>query len=264
MKVYKRHAHLNDNLIRDNQYNGFLSPATAKKVQRLVGHFCNSTSYTESMQSIAKSSERYYINFITLTLSSKQAHSDNHIKKEMLARFIDQIKKDHRISQYIWRAEKQKNGNLHFHILTNKFIHHSTVRGLWNKIQETNGYLKPFQEKHGHNNPNSTDIHSVRKVRNTLKYISKYITKTDNDSPVKGRIWGCSKSFHLLRSPGKILNNMELDKLAMLVKNKVFKVIREEFYDIILFNKLSELKRHLRSLYDHYIQCMQYYELVPL
>ena len=65
---------------------------------------------------------QYKLTFITLTLPSKQIHSDNEIKSKCLNQFLIELKKNHSVSRYIWKAEKQENNNIHFHIIADKFI----------------------------------------------------------------------------------------------------------------------------------------------
>ena len=53
--------------------------------------------------------------FITLTLSDVQAHTDDSIKEHMLQPFLYWLQRYYNCS-YVWKAETQINGNIHFHI----------------------------------------------------------------------------------------------------------------------------------------------------
>ena len=117
------------------------------------------------------------INFITLTLSSKQVHSDNEIKSKLLNQFLVEIRKYHGCTNFLWRAESQANGNIHFHICCDVFIPWRDLRTRWNRIQNKLGYVDRFTLKTGKVDPNSTDIHSVQKVRNLSAYLAKYCGK---------------------------------------------------------------------------------------
>jgi len=180
-----------------------------------------------------KSFFRFRINFITLTLSSKQIHSDTIIKKTCLHPFLDILRKKFRVNNYIWRAEKQKNGNIHFHIICDKYIPYEDVRKIWNVAQERLFYITNFRknnldlykeagisfsklkiqaESHftsksadvekllKNYNPNSTDIHSVTKVKNVFKYVCKYMVKQGNYGKIEGDIWGLSRSLSQMKS----------------------------------------------------------------
>jgi len=153
---------------------------------------------------------KFKIAFITLTLPSAQKHSDNEIKRKCLASFLTEIERYHKVKNYVWRAELQKNGNIHFHILIDKFIHWNEVRNRWNRIINKLGYVTRYREnmksfyKDGfkvrkdlvshwsekrqrasylvnvqtdYHNPNSTDIHALHKIRNIKLYLVKYLSK---------------------------------------------------------------------------------------
>lgn len=87
---------------------------------------------------------KFKTTFITLTLSSAQIHSDNEIKSQLLNQFLIEAKKKWHISNYIWRAESQHNGNIHFHILCDKFVPWFELRQLWNRIQNKLGYVDRY------------------------------------------------------------------------------------------------------------------------
>jgi len=178
----------------------------------------------------------FRIAFITITLPSRQIHSDNVIKNKCLNSFILELKNFYQVRNYVWRAEKQANGNIHFHIIIDRFVPWSELRDRWNRIINKLGYVDRYQDamkvwhqhgfkvrkdllekwdyehqlhayqtssKSGFNNPNSTDIHSIKKVKNLKAYVAKYMTKngkTDKPAEINsteqfaqtGRIWGCN------------------------------------------------------------------------
>jgi hypothetical protein len=155
---------------------------------------------------------KFRIAFVTLTLPSQQIHSDNEIKSQLLNQLLIELRKYYRVRNYIWRAEKQRNGNLHFHILVDRFIPFQELRDRWNRICNKLGYVDRYRadqesfhsngfrirdqllktwparkQKEAYfrgvkchwNSPNSTDIHSVTKIHNVQQYISKYLTKNE-------------------------------------------------------------------------------------
>ena len=68
---------------------------------------------------------------------------------------------------YIWVAELQKNGNIHFHILFNQFFPIQYLTKIWNQAN------------------NSVDIQTVKDPLHAARYMRKYITK-DEDSEIQG------------------------------------------------------------------------------
>lgn len=132
---------------------------------------------------------------ITLTLSEKQKHPDNWIKKNMLNDFLDAIQHRYPGISYWWKAERQgvdANFNIHFHIVTDHFIPYQYTHDLWNRIQKRTGYLKKWSERKVKDLLNSSDLDGrkyelysppsteTKKVRNEAdmgKYMRKYLCK---------------------------------------------------------------------------------------
>jgi hypothetical protein len=118
---------------------------------------------------------------ITLTLASPQNLTDTEVKKRCLNHFLTVMREKYKIRNYIWRAESQQNGRIHFHILINKFWDWRIIRKLWNHILDINGLLSWYQQNYNNDNPNSVDIHSLKRIRNIVAYVTKYLT-SDKDT----------------------------------------------------------------------------------
>jgi hypothetical protein len=188
---------------KSGEYNGYMSPTTSRKVKEIITAWveCVNQRNLDIENNLIKG-KKSTITFVTLTLSSKQMNDDNFIKRFMLGSFVKKIKDNESVENYFWRAEPQKNGNIHFHIITDTYIPYNNIRTYWNRIQEKFGYIKPFIEKFGHNNPNSTDIHKVKEVKNVSAYLCKYVAKKDEEKEsrkIEGRIWGCSDNLKELK-----------------------------------------------------------------
>lgn len=120
-------------------------------------------------------------NFITLTLSDKQRHSDHEIKQVLLKNFIDGLRRRYPSISYVWKAEPQKNGNIHFHIITDHFIPMSYVNRLWNGIQRRHGYIDKYFSKYGTWEPPSTETRKVKGRERSANYMCKYFLKEHSD-----------------------------------------------------------------------------------
>jgi len=130
-----------DNLLNnENKYNE-LSTHARKRLSNAIKYilFISSTKQIKGKMFMKKelnteiekttgkqytNGAKYKLTFITLTLPSKQAHTDEEIKKVPFANFLQTLRRKYNMKYYIWKAEKQNNGNIHFHIITNSFIHH--------------------------------------------------------------------------------------------------------------------------------------------
>jgi len=163
----------------------------------------------------------YRLSMATLTLPCEQIHEDRYVKSRMLAALFDRLRKDHNVNHYIWKAEKQYNGNIHFHIILDQFIHYFELNRIWNIILNHHGYIEQYrqnmnefhkdgfkvrkellkqwpleQQKLAYNkgmrdnwsNPvSSTDIHSLKKVKKVRAYVAKYLTKNPDKSKFFGQ-----------------------------------------------------------------------------
>ena len=191
---------------------GNVSSIAKRKMTKAVNYMLFVTNDKTVTNQYTGKNFKFKIAFATLTLPAKQIHSDNEIKAKCLNQILIELKKYHHVKNYIWRAEKQKNGNIHFHILVDKFIPHQELRDRWNRIVNKLGYVETYRNEmqswhrdgfrvrknllrtwplrkqkaayergaRTHwNSPNSTDIHSVQKVRDLKSYITKYVTKNE-------------------------------------------------------------------------------------
>lgn len=195
---------------QSNKHDGFLSVSGANRLRLAVDWLCFLAKDKQGYNPKNKQKFNFKVAFITLTLPSVQVHSDEEIKDQCLSNFLQWLRDAHKVEHYVWRAEKQKNGSIHFHIVVNAFIPHKSIRLIWNKQIDKLNYIKNYtkkmksiyenSEKIGRTlsgaeqniffdrlrkakkdnfcNPNSTDIHSLYNVRNIGAYISKYISKT--------------------------------------------------------------------------------------
>lgn len=187
----------NQKHLLNNSQNGAVSNKASKKIRSAIEWLTASAQTKLVFVKDLKRNVKFKVNFITLTLPSSQGQfDDKFVKKHFLAPFIKRLKRRNDVSNYVWKAETQKNGNIHFHIVTDKFIHYMAVRNMWNDVLRKNGLLKEFASKHGHSNANSSDIHSVKNVNNLAAYLIKYFTKNDSERRnIDGRLWGCSYSL---------------------------------------------------------------------
>jgi hypothetical protein len=245
-KRTERKAENQKNLTR-GEFNGHPSKKTRSLQKRYLSNWIESINvHSDHYKQDGKAGVHKHITFVTLTLPAKQfeCHDDNFIKREMLAPFIATCQRKYGVVNYFWRAEVQRNGNIHFHLLFDSYIEWYKVRSLWNRLIGAHGYIEQYrvnQLAHHANgftaransqsvekqllayakgtaenwcNPNSTDIHDVRKAKNITAYITKYITKDNTapacdvetkqeieiflDRPICGRLWGCSDQIREL------------------------------------------------------------------
>jgi len=163
-----------------NGYSGMITAFSKKKLKRAIQLIVASSVWKEAPNFKTGKTFRFKVNFITLTLPCPQGEvTDKQIKKECLDNLIKRLKRKYKLNSYVWRAERQRNGNLHFHIITDCYIRYDHLRNDWNSVLNKFGYIDQFEKKHGHRNPNSTDIHSITNIKNLSQYFSKYMSKDE-------------------------------------------------------------------------------------
>lgn len=122
--------------------------------------------------------ELFTINFITLTIPSIHTIVTSTFGyKYLLAPFLRTMRRKYNLQSYIWKAELQERGQLHYHLTTNTWINWNDIRNEWNYLLRMNSLMDEYISENGNNNPNSTDVHKVYKIKDIASYLSKYISK---------------------------------------------------------------------------------------
>jgi len=163
--------------LEDNDHNGKISIKANRKIEMALSWLLWISNPKKVSDLKTGKQFSFKLNFITLTLPATQMHPDNVIKEVCLNNFL-QVCRKNGLQNYLWRAEAQPStGNIHFHIVTDMYIHYDSIRKWWNQSVDLLGYIEEFQLKFKHRNPNSTDVHSVKHIRNLANYLSKYLGK---------------------------------------------------------------------------------------
>jgi hypothetical protein len=102
------------------------------------------------------------------------------------------MKDNYDIRTYYWVAEAQKNENIHFHVLLDRFIEMEWVRKYWNGRLELLGYIDEFEKVHGHRKAPTEQVATIKQLANSSRYVTKYVTKTDEHRGLQGRLHGIS------------------------------------------------------------------------
>ena len=189
------HVHVNSrrNLL-SNQHAGDVSAKAQSKIKNAINWLLQSAKDKRVFDKKSGKNFFFKVNFITLTIPAcAQCPPDHFVKTQVFHPFIVYARKYFGLRNYVWRAEAQKNGMIHFHLVTDTFLHHRSLRSSWNKRLQASGLLADFSARHNHENPNSTDVHSVKGIQNLGAYIAKYVSKKDETRrPIVGRLWGCN------------------------------------------------------------------------
>ena len=208
----------------------------------------------------------FRLSFVTLTLPSKQIHTDTEIKEKCLNNFLNIMRNRFGLKNYIWIAELQKNQNIHFHLVFDLYINHHAVRYYWNQSIELLGYVsaysakfskmtlseysahrkKPISEVAAHfakscrtgwKNPGTEQVKAIKNQKSLAYYLSKYITKnsTSNDDVDSERLQSFGRSWSRSQSLSKIkyVTRWDWDSIKFHVKRmgKKKKFINKRIFD---------------------------------
>lgn len=238
-----------------------LSKASKKKIFDSINTmYCLSKPRTIEMQN-GKKLFNFRLSFITLTLPAKQNHSDTEIKSLCINQFLFEIKRKYGIENFVWKAELQKNKNIHFHLILDQYIDFQALRRRWNRIINKLGYVDAYQNKfqnmslldyHAHRNnkykcefeqskkayaqgkknnwtnPNSVDAKQVRGKKDLAIYMGKYFSKqvtTENGE------------------------DMDLDRLKNFGRtwSRSYTLVRLKFHHKYLVSEVEQILLYLRN-----------------
>lgn len=204
-----REAHENSQKNLDEkrgEYNGYMSRATKSKIKKMLRLWLSAMTVGLDHAKKTYGNRRkcdYYPRFITLTIPVKQMETDQEFKRKYLERFLQELKRTYKVRHYFWKAEPQKNGNIHFHLIVDRYIDKWAVQKVWCHIIKP--YVEAYQAKQDDPTvlPPCTDIQQVKNFDRLAEYALKYCLKDETGEekrPIKGRIWGASKALKDLKT----------------------------------------------------------------
>ncbi|MCK5615722.1 hypothetical protein KAR91_78390 [Candidatus Pacearchaeota archaeon] len=278
----------------DSKQRGFLSYNSIRRMKFALELLIASSVSKKAWNYKTQSNFNFRVNFVTLTMSATDAQlSDKYIKQRMLKVFFQYAKRYWGVRSYVWKAESQSNGRIHFHITSDQWIEWKELRTVWNKIQTQHGIIDIYRKnmlnwhskgfhirddlKHkwpvdqqraayklgmfeNWNNPNSTDVHSVKNIRNLPAYLIKYMIKSEEKyRDIDGRLWGCSKNlngdnrchFDAVEKYGKEFYEIEHNLKAQKIERDFFNIIPlspDDFKNNVKGNLLNLWKDYLHDV----------------
>jgi hypothetical protein len=174
---------------------------------------------------------------ITVTLLSAQGHSDEFLKLRLLKPFIKKLERDYKIENWIWKAEKQDNGNIHFHIVIDKYIPVKDLRSIAIFYQKKLGYYDRFRAKF----PTGVApcVHVIGNVgkKSPVNYLLKYLEKNEDKPKVSGALWRCSqKLVNLVPFKFEISESEAITVRDILKESNVY-CYQDEYFTYFKFEK---------------------------
>lgn len=149
---------------------------------------------------------RKFMAFITISFPAglKDEHG-----YQALNTVLTRMRTTNGLKDYIWVAERQKNGTIHFHMIVNQFFNISIVnhyfrQAIRNILRENGDSSIKFQA----GKYNGVDVQKIYSPGMLKGYVTKYVTKATNDDlPTR---WNCSSSVSRLFTRTVMDVNLEL------------------------------------------------------
>ncbi len=229
-RAYDRVANLNrisSSAGLQAMHGGRISSSSARKIRNAIEWLLASASEKYVFSATTKKFHKWKLSFLTLTLPTQGTMCDKDVKA-ILNSFLTLCKYNYGLRSYIWKAEPQRRGAIHFHITSDCYMWKNSVRFEWNRLLAKSGLLN------GHTDAPSTKIHSTYRVKNMAAYLTKYFIKKPSPfvqppykklpgdincirngqpvywldppkelfyiRPISGRLWGCSHTLSKARS----------------------------------------------------------------
>jgi hypothetical protein len=239
------------------KYSGKVAAGTQKRIRKAIDIFLQITPSRQIWNPVVEVFHPFRLSFITLTIAetrrninAKEAH------KTLLRPWLDWAT-GQRVGarNYIWKAEWQERGQLHYHITTDVFIHYQDIQKKWNALQKKAGLLDAYAKKHGHFNPNSIDVHSVKNIADFEAYLAKYIAKGDqNGKEMDGKVWDCSARLKEKRYIGELDSVTAKNVEAAILDGKAEKVALDNCTIIRVPHPEKLLSATMQKEYSDWLQ----------
>lgn len=237
------------------KYTGTITPGARKRIAKAINIMVAACEKKKVFNPVKNCNVNFQLSFITLTIPDNTDISIKESHKLLLEPFLKWMRQVHKMKLYVWKCEVQKRGQLHYHITSDCFIHYQEIRNKWNKLIERASMMNEFKDRFGHSNPNSTDVHSVRKVKDLAAYLIKYFTKSEqNETGKEGKIWDCSLSLKKAKYYStELTEDIEYDIFKSQQKDEC-SINYDDRFSFVKFKKVQPISIFPKEVKEAYYQ----------
>lgn len=133
---------------------------------------------------------RHRQGFLTLTLPGVATADHKAVKAKILDPFFTYCRNVLGLRDYVWTAELQDRGEIHFHAIVNQFLPKAKVRAAWLRHCDASGIIA----RSGEGSRPATEIEECRDWNGSRVYAGKYLSKALRSGDIVGRVWSGSHS----------------------------------------------------------------------
>lgn len=190
-----------------------------------------------------------------ITLSYGKDYPDDHESKIHLDNFFKRIRrfkeKNGGEFRFLWVAEKQKRGAIHYHILSSDYVPKDIINACWN------GITSKWQRNNGH--LNQRVLPNVIGVKNAGGYLAKYLSKEGHK--IGGNMYSmCKKTRELIKPEhtyfyAKLnnVNEMVMDAALMVSDNIEVRMWEDRTGFVgVWISDVKQIFKHLEILEPEY------------
>lgn len=224
-----------------NKRPGYLSKSAQKSIETKLTPWLTCIKIYNHLHPDLRPRLRRRPIFVTLTLSQKTDLTHQEIKRQLLQQFIKTIRYNEPVKEFFWKAELQKNGNLHFHLVFDHYIDKKTIQHTWNSLQRKKGLTQEYERKYHKTEPPSTHVKSIQDMDRAISYVMKYVSKNENKEPIQGNIYRFSKGLTEL-TPFTFDNTIDhTSDFLPALKKIVADTYQENFFSVLRLKKDATL-----------------------
>lgn len=128
--------------------------------------------------------------FLTLTLPGVATEDHKAVKAKVLDPFFTYCRNVLGLRDYVWTAELQERGEIHFHAIVNQFLPKDKIRAAWLSACDRSGIVS---SSGGGSRP-ATEIEECKDWNGSRIYAGKYLSKALRSGDIVGRVWSGSHS----------------------------------------------------------------------
>jgi hypothetical protein len=219
-------------------YSGNISNQTRRKLVNMLSVWSDSIYAYNRCFGLLNSFDAVSLKFLTLTISKATNKGDNEVKRILLVPFIQTLIRKYGITHYFWRAEAQANGNIHFHLIIDKYVDKSEVNFAWDMAQFVAGITESaplWREKY--QSPSSR-IESCKSTGHVEAYVVKYCLKDEKHRKIEGRVWGCSDSLRELKQVSYLTCIEVVEEFTKMVNSTKCEVFEGDHFKIYFIDVL--------------------------
>ena len=201
------------------RFRGVLSPGAAKNMNRAFDNLLTASRRGQVYNRYIRKAVNFQLNMITLTIPDNVKVTTKFANNRLLKLFLQRLER-HSLATYKkpvlykWKLELQQRGQIHWHIITNRWVSKEWVQMTWTALLWDSGLMRDYFKATGSKVARAaTRIEAVKKntaaeMRSYLlkKYVKKSVVSNKDGSltpdqveellqRVDGYVWGCSRTL---------------------------------------------------------------------